>query len=144
MITKYKKKIMLLAIISLLISGFLPYSFNNNKEPGKNSQVSQTQLCCCGNNASCCQDCSCSEGLVENDYYSETGNSQEPNDTGKRIVTITSCGGSSDDIFFAPELDYFLLLSSFVNFQPIHTSTKTTTLRLGDALLTPPYKPPKT
>ncbi len=144
MITKHKRKIVLLAIISLLVSGFLPYSFNNNKKPGKNSQVSQTQLCCCGNDASCCQDCSCPEGLVENNYHSETGDSQETNDTGKRIVTISSCGGSSNDIFIPPELNYLASLSSFVNYLPVNTSPETILLKPEDSQLTPPYKPPKT
>lgn len=143
MINKHRKKIMLVAIISLLASGFLPFSFNN-KKPGKDRQVSQTQLCCCGNNASCCQDCSCSEGLVENDYYSETGNSQESGDTGKRIVTITSCGGSSNDTFIPPELNYFASLSSFVNYLPVITSSEAITLKPEDFLLSLPYKPPKT
>ena len=133
---------MFVAILSLLASGFLPYGFNYNEKTGKNSQVSQTQLCCCGNNASCCQDCSCSEGLAENDYYPETGNSQEPNDTGKRIVTITSCGGA-DDAFFSPELNYFVSLSSLINYLPVNTSPETILLEPEDSLLSPPYKPPK-
>lgn len=143
MIAKYKKKILLVVIISLLASGFLPYGFNYNKKPGMDSQISQAQLCCCGNNASCCQDCSCSDGLAENNYYSGTGNSQEPGDTGKRIVTITSCGGGADAFFF-PELNYFVTLSSLINYLPVNTSTGTTLLTQEDSLLTPPYKPPKT
>ena len=131
MITKHKKKIILLAIILLLAPGFLSYGFNN-KKPGKNSLVSQTQLCCCGNNASCCQDCTCSEGLAESVNI------------GKYTVTITSCGGSSDDIFTALELNYFLTQSAFFNYLPATTLSEAILLKPEYSLLSPPYKPPKT
>ncbi len=131
MITKHKKKILLVAIFSLLAAGFLPYSFSNNEKPGKSSQVSQTQLCCCGNDASCCEDCSCSEGLAEAD------------NTGKYTLIITVCGGSSDDIITVSTLKYFLSHSSFVNYMPATALVETTTLQIKDVLTRPPYKPPE-
>jgi len=130
MITKHKKKIILLAIILLFAPGFLSYGFNS-KKPGKNSLVSQTQLCCCGNNASCCQDCTCSEGLAESDNI------------GKYTVSITACGGGSDDIFTVLKLNYFLSQSASFNYLPATTSSETILLKPEDSLLSPPYKPPK-
>jgi hypothetical protein len=130
MITKHKKKIMLVAIILMLVSGYLPYSFNN-RNPVNNTQVTQSQLCCCGNNASCCQDCNCSEGIAESDSI------------GKYTITITSCGGSADDIITVSTLKYFLLLSVFVNYMPVATLTETDELQIKDVLTKPPYKPSK-
>lgn len=142
MIIRYKKKILLLTVIALLTSGVLPYSFSYSKNPEKNYQTSQTQLCCCGNNASCCQDCGCSDGLAENSF-NESDNSQYPGKTVRHLVTITACGGGSDDIFIAPELNYFYIQSSYINYLPVTTSSEIIILGLKNTRLEPPYKPPK-
>jgi len=128
---KYKKKIILLAIIALLAPGLLPPGFLNSKKAVKNNQVSHAELCCCGNVASACRDCCCSDNHAESD------------NAGKHPVTITSCGGSSGDIFTAPKMNYFFSQSVFINYLPATTLADTTTLQLKDVLNKPPYKPPK-
>jgi len=128
---QYKKAIMLLAIILLLAPGFLPYGFINSNKAIKSNQVSHAELCCCGNVASACHDCCCS------DDHAETDN------TGKYTVTITACGGTSDDIFTTPNINYFFSHSVFINFIPVTTLAETATLQLKEVLNKPPYKPPK-
>jgi hypothetical protein len=128
---QYKKAIMLLAIILLLAPGFLPYGFINSNKAIKSNQVSHAELCCCGNVASACHDCCCS------DDHAETDN------TGKYTVTITACGGTSDDIITVSKLNFFLALSSIVNYLPVTTLAETAKLPFKDVLIRQPYKPPK-
>ena len=127
----YKKKIIILAIISLFAPGFLPYGLINSKETVKNNRISHAESCCCSNIASTCQSCGCPDGLAESD------------DNGKYPVTITSCGGGSDDIFTTPKINYFFSQSVFINYLPVTTLADTTTLQRKDVLNKPPYKPPK-
>ena len=126
-----KKTIMLLAISLLLAQGFLHHGFINSNKAIKNNQVSHAELCCCGNVASACRDCCCSEDHAGTD------------DTGKHKVTITACGGTSDDIITVSKLNYFLTLSSIVNYLPVTTLAETAKLPFKDVLIRQPYKPPK-
>ncbi len=125
----HKKAIMLLAISALLAQGFLPHGFINNNRVIKSNQVSHAELCCCGNVASACHDCCCSDDHAENDNT----------DT----VTITACGGTSDDIITIYKLNYLLSLSVIVNYMPVTTLAKTIIPRHKNVLLEPPFKPPK-
>ena len=127
----YKKMIMLLAITALLVPGLLPPGFLNSKKAVKNNQVSHAELCCCGNVASACRDCCCSEDHAGT------------NDTGKYKVTITACGGTSDNIITVSKLNYFISLSSIVHYLPVTTLAEIATQQLKDVLIRPPYKPPK-
>ena len=127
----YKKTIMLLAIFLLLAQGFLPHGFINSNKVIKNNQVSHAELCCCGKAASACRDCCCSEDHAGT------------NDTGKYKVTITACGGTSDDIITVSKLNFFLALSSIVNYLPVITLAETAKLPFKDVLIRQPYKPPK-
>ena len=68
-----------------------------------------------------CRDCCCSEDHAGT------------NDTGKYKVTITACGGTSDDIITVSKLNYFLSLSAIVNYMPVTTLAETTILQLKDA-----------
>ncbi len=122
----YKKTIMLLAIIALLAPGFL-----NSNEAVKGNQVAHTKLCCCGNVASECRDCCCSDDHAEND------------NTDSNTVTITACGGTSDDIITITRLNYLSPQCVFVQYISVATATETATLRLKDVLINPPYKPPR-
>ena len=126
-----KKTAMLLAIILLIAPGFLPHGFVNSKQVVKNNQVSHAKLCCYGNVASACRDCCCSDDHTEND------------NTGESTVTITACGGTSDDIITISKLNYILSLPSIINYTPVSTLAKTIIPRRINALLEPPYKPPK-
>ena len=121
----YKKAIMLLAILALLAPGFLPRGFINH------NQVSHAELCCCSNVASTCRDCCCSDDHAGND------------NTGKYTVTITACGGTSDDTITVARLSYFFSKSDFVNYLPVTTLEKTIIPRHKNVLVEPPYKPPK-
>jgi hypothetical protein len=140
---RHKKKIVLLAVISLLTSEFLPYAFNNNKELERKNRLSHVQICCCGTNASACQDCCCAKVFGEIDNRYETGVFKYLDDTGKRIFIITSCGGNSDDASFSPELTYLISKFSFVHYSPFASSLETITLKLNNSFLKPPYKPPR-
>lgn len=126
-----KKTAMLLAIILLIAPGFLPHGFVNSKQVVKNNQVSHAKLCCYGNVASACRDCCCSDDHTEND------------NTGESTVTITACGGTSDDIITISKLIYILSLPSIINYTPVSTLAKAIIPRRINALLEPPYKPPK-
>jgi hypothetical protein len=130
-VVMHKKTIMLLAIFALLAQGFLSHGFINSNKVIKSNQVSHAELCCCGNVANACHDCCCSDDHAEND------------NTGKRTVTFTACGGTSDDIITVSKLNYFLSLTSILNYMPVTTLAETTSLHLGDVLGKPPYKPPK-
>lgn len=128
---QYKKMIMLLAILALLAPEFLPYGFSNSNKAVKNNLVSHAKLCCCGNVASACSDCCCSDSHAGND------------NTGKHVVTITACGGTSDDIITVSNLNYLSSLSTIINHMPVATLAKTVTPGHKGVLLEPPYKPPK-
>lgn len=144
---RHRKKIMLLAVISLLTSGFLPYSFRNSEKPKKNNQTSHTKLCCCRNLMNTCVDCSggcCSEDSDASSDYSETDKFQGSDYASKQDSLFISCHCNPDDNFFSPELHYYLV-SSFpiIHYSPFITSSETNTLIIKDSLLAPPYKPPK-
>jgi hypothetical protein len=126
-----RKTAMLLAIILLLAPGFLPHGSVNSKKVVKNNQVSHAKLCCCGNVTSACRDCCCSDDHIENDS------------TDKSRVTITACGGTSDDIITISKLNYILSLPSIINYTPVSTLAQTIIPRRINALLEPPYKPPR-
>ncbi|MHC4184103.1 MAG: hypothetical protein ACYSR0_12220 [Planctomycetota bacterium] len=130
MIKTHKNKIILLAVISLLMSGFLPYVFNNSKELEKGNLVSHAQLCCCGTGANTCQDCCCAKDFGEDD-------------TDKHLVIITSCGGRSDVASFSPELNYVVSLSPIIYHLPFTATLEPITLRPTNSSLVPPYKPPR-
>jgi hypothetical protein len=130
-LTMHKKMIIILAIISLFAPGFLPYGLSNSNITVKNKRVSHAKLCCCNKVASTCRDCCCSDGPTEND------------NTGKSTVTITACGGTSDDIITVSKLNFFLALSVIVNYLPVTTLAETATLQLKYILEKPPFKPPK-
>jgi hypothetical protein len=127
----YKKTIIFLAIFVLLTPGFLPHGFINSKETVKNNQVAHAELCCCGNVASECRDCCCSESHEGAD------------NTGKHAVTITACGGTSDNIITISKLNYFSSLSALVQYISVATMTETATSQFKDVLTRQPYKPPK-
>lgn len=123
--------IMLLAILALLAPGFLPYGFSNSNKAVKSNLVSHVKMCCCNKVASTCSDCCCSDSHPGND------------NTGKHVVTITACGGTSDDITTVSKPHYFLSLSVIVNYMPVTTLSKTIIPGHKGVLLEPPYKPPK-
>ena len=127
----YKKTIMLLAILALLAPGFFPYGFSNSNRAVKNSLVSHAELCCCGNIASECRDCCCSDDHAKND------------NTDRNTITITACGGIPDDIITMSKLNYLSSLSSFVQYISVVTMTETGVLQLKDVLRRQPYKPPE-
>ncbi len=128
---KHKKKIIILSIITLLAPGLLQYGFLNSKEAVKNKQLSHAESCCCGHDASTCQSCGCSDG------------SKEYDDNGRQPVTITSCGGSSDDMLTTQKINYFSTQSVFLNYLHVTTLAEAATLQLKDVLNKTPYKPPK-
>ncbi len=128
---KHKKKIIILAIISLLVPGFLPHGFINSNKTVVNNLSSHAELCCCGNVASSCSDCCCSEDHVETE------------NRGKYTVTINACGGTSTDIITISKLNYLSPLSSFAKYISVTTMAETATLQFNDALRRQPYKPPK-
>ena len=127
----YKKIIVLLAIIALLAPGLLPHGFLNSKKVVKNNQVSHAELCCCGNIASACRDCCCSDEHANND------------NTDRNTVTITACGGIPDDIITISKLNYLSSLSSFVQYISVATMAETSTPQFNDIQRRQPYKPPK-
>ena len=127
----YKKKIIILAIILLTAPGFLPSGFIISNNTHKNIRLSHAELCCCGKVASTCSDCCC------------PGDISETNNTGKYMVTITACGGTSSDIITVSKLNYFVQISAIFNYIPVATLAETATLQLKDVLNNPPYKPPK-
>jgi len=127
----YKKTIMLLAILALLTSGFLPYGFSNRNKAVKNSLVSHAELCCCGNIASECRDCCCSDDHAENE------------NTDRNTVTITACGGTSNDIITISKLNYLSSLPASVQYTSVITMTEISTPQSNDVLRRQLYKPPK-
>ncbi len=143
MIKTHKNKIIILAVISLLMSEFLAYVFNNSKELEKGNLVSHAQLCCCGTGANTCLDCCCAKDFGENDDRHETGVFKDLNDTGKHLVVITSCGGRSNDTSFSPELNYVVSLSHIIYHLPFTATLEPITLRPTGSPLVPPYKPPR-
>jgi len=127
----HKKKIVLLVIFALLVPGFSPYGFNNSNKTIKNNRISHAQMCCCNKAVSTCRDCCCSEDLAETD------------NTGKDTVTITACGGTSDDVITVSKPYYVFSLSVVINYLPVTISIDTTTPQPKDVLQKPPYKPPE-
>ncbi len=142
---KYNKKIIFLAIFLLLTPGFLPYGISSSKGTAKNNQVSHAELCCCGNDVNTCHDCCCSidSATAGNDYHAESDGLQKSDNTGNRLFIINACGSESHDIFVAPELNYFVLLSSYDNCFPVSISNDIITPGHREPRLVPPYKPPK-
>ena len=127
----YKKTIMLLAILALLIPGLFPHGFINSKETVKNNLVSHTELCCCGNIASLCRDCCCSDNHAKND------------NTDRNTVTITACAGTPDDIITISKLNYLSSPSAFLQYISVATMAETATPQFNDVLRIQPYKPPE-
>ena len=127
----YKKAIMLLAILALLIPGLVPHGFLDSKKTVKNRQVFHAELCCCGNIASECRDCCCSDDHANND------------NTDRNTVTITACGGTPDDIITISKLNYLSPLTSFVQYISVTTVAETATPQFNDVLRRQPYKPPE-
>jgi hypothetical protein len=130
-LTIYKKAILLLVIFLLLVPGFLPHGFINSNKAVVNNQASHAKLCCCGKVASTCHDCCCSDDHVEND------------NTDGNTVTITVCGGTSDDIITISKLNYFSSPSVFVQYMPVTVMAETAMLQFKHVLIRQPYKPPK-
>ncbi len=127
----YKKMIMLLAIIALLAPGFLPHGFLKSNGAVKGNQVSHAKLCCCGNVANECRDCCCADTHTEN------------NNIDGATVTITACGGTSNDIITITKLNYLSPQSAFVQYISVATVAEVATLHLKVVLINPHYKPPK-
>jgi hypothetical protein len=127
----YKKKIIILSIVLLTAPIFLPYGVINTNNAYKHNQISHAELCCCGNIASTCQNCCCSEDHAGTD------------NTGKHTVTITACGGTSADIITVSKLNYFHSVSAIIHYMPVATLAETDVLQRGDLLIKPHYKPPK-
>ena len=127
----YKKTIILLAILALLIPGLVPHGFLDSKKTVKNNQVFHAELCCCGNIASLCRDCCCSDNHAKND------------NTDRNTVTITACGGTPDDIITISRLNYLSSLSAFVQYISVATMAETATPQFNDVLRRQPYKPPE-
>ncbi len=126
----YRKKLIILAIILLLAPGFLPFGHLSSNRNVENNRVSHAELCCCGHDAGTCQSCGCPDGSGETD-------------NGKKPVTITSCGGTSNDIFTTPKINYLFSQSVFINYLPVATLAESATLLRNEVLNKPPYKPPK-
>ncbi|MDP6925181.1 MAG: hypothetical protein R2568_08495 [Candidatus Scalindua sp.] len=129
---KSKKAFMLLTIITLLIPGLVPHEFLGSNKTVKNSLVSHAELCCCGNIASECRDCCCSDD--------HTGNEN----TDRNTVTITACGGTSNDIITISKLNYLSSLSASVQYISVGITAETATPQFKDVLRRQLYKPPKT
>jgi hypothetical protein len=127
----YKKTIIFLAIFVLLTPGFLPHRFINSKETAKSNRVAHAELCCCGNVANECRDCCCSDDHAHND------------NTDRNTVTITACGGNSDDTITISKLNYLSSLSDLVQYISVAAMTETATSQFKDVLTRQPYKPPK-
>ena len=123
-----KKAFMLLTVITLLIPGLVPHGFFNSNKTVNNNQIVHAELCCCGNIASECSDCCCSDGHTNN-----------VNNT----VTITACCGTPDDIITISKLNYLSSLSAFVQYISVTTVAETSTPQFNDVLRRQPYKPPK-
>ena len=127
----YKKTIILLAILALLIPGLVPHGFLDSKKTVKNNQVFHAELCCCGNIASECRDCCCSDDHANND------------NTDRNTVTITACGGTPDDIITISKLNYLSSPSAFLQYISVATMAETATPQFNDVLRRQPYKPPE-
>ncbi len=141
---RHNRKIIFLAIFLLLAPVLLPYGFSFSKQSVKGNLVSHAELCCCGNDINSCSDCCCTiDSAAGEDYHAEPGDSHDPDNAGKHLFIVNFCGGETHDIFIAPELNYFISLSSYDNYQPVTISYETITLRHREPHLTPPYKPPK-
>ncbi len=140
---RHKKKIVFLAIISLLVSESLPHFFSNSEKREENGQVAQAQLCCCGTGASSCQDCCCSKDFGENEGSHEMDVFKATNNAGKRSVMTTPCGSNPDYASISTELTYLISQFIFVHYSPFTSLLETAALKPDNPLLTPLYKPPK-
>ena len=142
---RQNRKIIFLAVFLLVVPGFLPYTFSFSNKSVKNNLVSHAELCCCGNDVNTCRDCCCSmdSAAPMNDYHTVSDDLQGPDNRVKRLFIINACGGRPNDIFIAPELNYFVTLSSYYNYLPVTISNETILPRHRKPRLTPPYKPPK-
>jgi hypothetical protein len=143
---RHNRKIIFLVIFLLLAPVSLPYGFSFSNKSVKNNLISHAELCCCGNDVNTCSDCCCStdSSAAGKGYHRESGGSHRSDNTDKRLFIINYyCGGGANDIFVAPELNYFVSLSSNDNYQTVANSNETITLRHRGPRLTPPYKPPK-
>ena len=127
----YKKIIMLLAIFALIAPGFLSNGFINSNKAIQSNQVSHAELCCCGNIASLCHNCCCSDDHSEN------------NITDRNTITITACGGTPDNIITISKLNYLSPLPSFVQYISVANMAEISTPHFNDVLRRHPYKPPK-
>ncbi len=128
---KYEKAFMLLSVITLLLPGLMPHGFLDSNKTAKSNRVAHVELCCCGNIASKCRDCCCSDDHTGND------------NSDRNTITITACGGISDNIIIISTLNYLSPLSSFAKYISVTTMAETATLQFNDALRRQPYKPPK-
>ena len=142
---RQNKKIIFLAIFLLLAPVFLPYGFSFSKKSVKDNLVSHAELCCCGKDINTCSDCCCSVDFATDgkDFHTESATSHGSNNTDKRLLITNYCGGGSNNIFVAPELNYFVSLSSYGNYLPVSISNETIIRRHIEPRLTLPYKPPK-
>ena len=142
---RYNKKIIFLSIFLLLAPVLLPYGFSFSKKSVNDNLVSHAELCCCGNDINTCSGCCCSLDFAADGkgHHTESATPHGSNNTDKRLFIINFCGGGSHDIFFAPELNYFVSLSSYVNYLPVTISNEIITPRHRESYLTLPYKPPK-
>ncbi len=122
---------MLLTVITLLIPGLVPHGFLASNKTVNNKLVAHAELCCCGNIASACRDCCCSDDHTGND------------NTDQNTITITACGGIPDDIITISKLNYLPSLSSFVQYMSVTPVAETATPQFNDVLRRQPYKPPK-
>ena len=143
---KYKKKGIVLLIISLLASEFMLFGFSNNEKPGNNNLASKTRLCCCSKIMSTCQNCRegcCSEESGAGYDYSTMNKFQESEEINKQNTIFISHDCNSDVASVSPELNYYVSLSTVIHYLPFVTSTETITLELKDPLLAPPHRPPR-
>ena len=140
---RHNNKIVFLVVIVLLTSEYLPHIFGNVKNLERGSQVSLTELCCCGIGADECQDCAgcCSKGSGEtNDsneetvpgVYSHTGN-----------VIISSCDCYTNDGIFSPELTYITSVHSVAFPLPFASLSGTSDLQYNGPLSAPICEPPR-
>ncbi len=128
---KCKKAFMLLSVITLLLPGLVPHGFLDSNKTVNNNQVAHVELCCCGNIASECRDCCCSDD--------HTGNENSDRNT----ITITACGGIPDSIITISTLNYLSSLPAFVQYISVANMAETVTPQVNGALRRQPYKPPK-
>ncbi len=126
---KCKKAFMLLAVITLLIPGLVPHRFLDSNKTINNNQVAHAELCCCGNIASACRDCCCSDDHTGND------------NTDQNTITITACGGTPDDIITISRLNYLSSLSAYIQYISVATMVEISTPKFNDVRRRQPLEP---